>query len=454
MNTKHPRYGLIESFDKHSEFTAGRLERSIRDNRMGVFSLQFFRDGERIFPERVRVDQSSHEFKFGCSLFLLDQFPEAEKNKKYREAFKRIFNCGVAPLYWDTLEPIEGEPRFSAASPNIWRRPALDIVRDYCRENSIRMKGHCLAYNSFNPSWLPDSNRDIKLAFARRAAAIAERYRYDLEDLDVINEMYTVYKNCYKGSGNGMRDLQIVDEDGHEKFCFELAKREFPLTRLFWNEGCFETFGRGEYVGPRSRYYLMLKEQLSRGTPIEGIGMQFHAFTGRDNEIKAAGPLYDPLRLLDIFECYSDFKLPIHISEVSIPSWSNEPEDEEIQAELVERMAALWFSQKYIDAFVWWNLVDGTAYGDENVFHAGLTRNDLSPKPAYEVLDRLINHEWHTSLERSGSGERFEFEGYFGDYDVTFTVGDKEYTKRVRLCKDTTGYDNRLCDYRRTRIEV
>ena len=448
----HSRYALIETFDRHSEFVGGKLDRMTHENRMGVFSLQFFENGERFFPKTVTVKQVGHEFKFGCSLCLLDQFPEAERNKAYREAFKKIFNLGVAPIYWDALEPEEGHPRFSVDSKPIWRRPPVDLVRDYCRENNIRMKAHCLAYNSFNPAWLPDSNRGINTALAKRAAALGERYRWDFEDMDVINEMFWVYKNCYKG--NGMRDFQITDEPDHEKFCFDLAKKEFPCTRLFWNEGCFETFAKGNYVGTRSRYYLMLKNQLAMGTKIEGIGMQFHAFTGKNEEPTAAAPLYDPLRQLDIFDCYSDFRLPVHLSEVSIPSWSNEPEDEEIQAELVERLVRLWFSQKYVDAFIWWNLVDGTAYGNENVFHAGLMRNDLSPKPAYEVIDRLANREWHTGFERSGESERFEFEGYFGDYEVSFVKDGREYTRKVRLFRDTTGYDNRLCDYRVTRIDI
>ena len=449
----HPRYGLVDIFDKNSEFVGEKIDRNIRENRMGVFSLQFFdRKGQRIYPDTVSVKQTSHEFKFGCSLFLLDQFPEAERNKTYREAFKKVFNCGVVPIYWDTLEPEEGKPRFEADSPNIWRRPALDILRDYCVENGIHMKAHCLAYNSFNPAWMPDSNRDINIALAKRVAALGERYRYDFEDMDVINEMYTVYKNCYKG--NGMRNFQITDEPDHEKYCFDLAKREFPNTRLFWNEGCFETFGRNEYVGTRSRYYLMLKEQLARGTKIEGIGMQFHAFTGKENELSAAGPLYNPLRLLDIFDRYSDFGLPIHISEVSIPSWSNEPDDEQIQAELVERLVRLWFSQKYVEAFIWWNLVDGTAYEGENIFHAGLMRNDLSPKPAYEVIDRLVNREWHTEFTRSGKDERFAFEGFYGDYDITFTVDGERFTRPLRLFRDTTGYDNRLCDWRISRVNI
>lgn len=452
--SNHPRYPLIRNFDRHDHYIREKLTRDIRENRMGTFSLAFTDEtGKRIYPQSVTVKQKNHEFKFGCSLFLLDQFPEPEKNTAYRAAFRKIFNYGVAPLYWDTLEPEMGNPRFASDSKPIWRRPPLDTVRDYCKENNIRMKGHCLAYNSFNPAWMENDNRLLKIQLTKRAEALGERYRFDFEDMDVINEMFTVYKNCYKG--NGMRNFQITDETDHAKFCFDLAKRNFPCTRLFWNEGCFETFG-ADYTGTRSRYYLMLREELSRGTQIEGIGMQFHAFTGKDDEITTAGRLYNSLRAIDIFDCYGTFGLPIHLSEVSIPSWSNDPDDEAIQAELVERMVTLWFSRKQVESVVWWNLVDGTAYGGENVFHAGLMRNDLTPKPAYEVLDRLINRTWHTEFTRQGTenGEDFYFDGFYGDYDVTFVHEGKEYTDSVRLYRDTTGYDNRLGDFRLTKIQL
>ena len=134
---------------------------------------------------------------------------------------------------------------------------------------------------------------------------------------DVINEMYTVYRNTY---GESFRNYPICDEPGHEKWCFDTAKRFFPNTRLFWNEGCYETFGGAQYTGDKSRYYLMLKRWLAEGAPIEGIGMQFHAF-GSSEEI------YNPYRAMDVFRLYSEFKLPIHLSEVSIPSYSNEAEE-------------------------------------------------------------------------------------------------------------------------------
>ena len=46
----------------------------------------------------------------------------------------------------------------------------------------------------------------------------------------------------------------------------------------------------------------------------------------------------------------------------------------------------------------WWNLGDGTAYENENKALGGLLDKDMNPKPAYQALDKLINHEWKTNL--------------------------------------------------------
>ena len=161
----------------------------------------------------------------------------------------------------------------------------------------------------------------------------------------------------------------------------------------------------------------------------------------------------NPLKLLDAFERYGDFRLPISVSEISIPSFGYDSEDEELQAELTKRLFKLWFGRKYVDSIVWWNLADETAFGDENRFHSGLIRNDCTEKPVYRVLDSLINQEWRTNLNGNANGT-FYFTGFYGDYEVEATCGGKTVKKTVRLYKDNTGYDNRKRDFRVKNIIV
>ncbi len=432
---------LVAGFDKYDYYLNQKLDRDIEENRKGQFVIRLTdKDGNGIENAEVRVRQLTHEFKFGASLFHLDQFPDSERNAAYKEKFKKIFNYAVAPLYWDTLEPTEGKPRFAKDSEFISRRPPIDSIAEFCTENDVRLKGHCLIYNSFQPKWISEHNREIKIQIDNRLRAISERYGNLFEDADVINEMTYVYKNCYPGGGT--RNLQITDERDHEKWCFDICKKYFPHTRLFWNEGMEETFG-GEYKGNRSFYYMMIEKLLSEGVDVQGIGMQYHAFSGIDILKRSV----NPLRIIDAFDCYGEFGLPIHMSEVSIPSYSNDEAAEELQAELTKRLFKLWFGRKNCEAIVWWNIADNTAYADENRFHAGLIRNDCTEKKVYKELDKLINSEWKTAFSAKASNE-LRFSGFYGDYEITVKFNGKEYVKNFSLHRDNTGYNNKLCDFR------
>ena len=49
-------------------------------------------------PVRVRLNR--HEFKFGCALFLLDQFGDEHRNRLYREKFAQIFETNKQMTHW------------------------------------------------------------------------------------------------------------------------------------------------------------------------------------------------------------------------------------------------------------------------------------------------------------------------------------------------------------------
>ncbi len=444
---------LLNSFDKYFPYSDAKMQRDIDEHRKGPFVLKITdAEGAPLAGVRVKAKLKKHEFKFGCVPFMLDGYQEDAKNALYRRAFTDVFNYAIMPLYWDTLEPIEGQPRFTEDAPHIHRRPQLDKVQTFCRENGMRMKGHCLMYNSFNPDWMPREHRALKLAVDRRTRALAERYGDDMEDLDVINEMFTVYKLAY-GDGT-TRNYPITDDRDHAAWCFRTAQKYFSNSNLYWNEGCIETFGTGggQYCGDKSVYYLMLKRHIAEGVPIGGIGMQFHAYFDKEWMPQA---LFNPVRMFDVFETYEEFGLPIQISEVSLPTWEGGEELEGVQAALLRRMYRLWFGRRRMDAIVWWNLADGTAYGTENKFHAGLLHEDLSPKQSYTALVDLIQNEWTTEVDmQTGEDGTVLFSGFYGDYDVQVYGGEQTHREQVCLFRDRVGYHHRTGGLREQSIMV
>jgi hypothetical protein len=211
---------------------------------------------------------------------------------------------------------------------------------------------------------------------------------------------------------------KFYDAPDFLEWCYKQANRYFPNNQIAVNESTEEVWG--QVCRPNAMYYSYVENLILKGAKIDAIGMQFHAFGG----VEKADMIFNPVRAFDIFDMYSRFGLPIHLSEVSIPSYGNDEEGEETQKELCRRMFSLWFSRKNIEAIIWWNFVDGTAYGDENKYHAGLLRNDMSEKPAFKAIKELIGKEWHTELcGETDSDGKISFCGFYGDYDVTVTDG-------------------------------
>ena len=150
---------------------------------------------------------------------------------------------------------------------------------------------------------------------------------------------------------------------------------------------------------------------------------------------------------------YANLINHLQVTEITIPSYSNEDIDEEIQAKLIEYLYTVWFSHPAMEQIIYWNLVDGYAYVSnptpekirnsqgnmtvgENVYYGGLLRFDMSPKPAFETLDRLINEKWHTELCGSAEGGSFEFLGFYGEYEIEIKTEEKTVTKKISLSKN------------------
>ena len=146
--------------------------------------------------------------------------------------------------------------------------------------------------------------------------------------------------------------------------------------------------------------------------------------------------------MYEVMDRYSDFDKPLQITEITIPAYSNEPEDEAIQAEILKNLYSIWFSHPNMEAIVYWNLAEGylgpiadMAVG-ENRFYGGFTRFDFSKKPAYDVLYDLIHKQWHTCVQaETGNTNEMQFRGFYGNYDLEITVNGKTVHKNISTDK-------------------
>ena len=397
-----------------------RIDAGIRQNRMCDVTLRVVDPVGRPVPGvRLELRQLSHDFRFGCNCFMLDE-GTPQQQAQYAQLFAQLFNLTVVPLYWSDLEPQEHQLRFAPDSPRIYRRPPLDKVLDWCAQHNIEPKGHPLVWYRFWPEWARGSEQHIRELLDRRIGQIARHVGQRITQWDVVNEAFDLPHDSPLP-----RDFVFR--------AFEEAARHLPPTaKLFYNEAIHNSFEhyRREY----SMLYLLLKDLLARGARLDGIGIQFHFWSPPEKAAARGRTLLDPAYHLRVLDLYGEFARPIHISEISIPTWS----DESLQAALVRGLYRTWFSHPSVQAIIWWNLPDGGAEtGNENNLGIGLLTPDYTPKAAYRALDELINHEWRTNaaLTTDPTGQA-PCRLFPGEYELTLTTAGRCTTHKAHLRGD------------------
>lgn len=408
-----------------------RIKDGIEQNRKGDFKIRFIdKDGNPLRNTEVKFNQKSHEFKFGAHIFMLDEFEKAEDNTKFRELFKEYFNLATVPFYWDGLEPEKNKPRYDKDSAKVYRRPAPDLCMQYCEQNGIDTKLHCLVYDKFTPDWLPKDNMaEMERLYEKRFKEISERYTGRMVEFEVINETLQTY--LWKN------DSVITSKKDLNEWAFALAKKYFPDETLVINEGAVNVDIADK--GIWSAYYLEIENALLKGVPIDKIGIQHHIFTGatsKTDEHYERAVQNEHLRFADpevsfkMLDTLGKFGLPLELTEVTIPTFGEGEEFEELQAEILKLLYSVWFSHPLVDTVVYWNQVDGYCYVEnenwnENNCRGGLFHHDLTPKKSAHMLRKLITEEWHTEGTLTTDEDGYiEFRGFFGDYE--FDVDDEK----------------------------
>ena len=433
---------VYELFESQKDFYENTVSEGIERNRKGDGKITVRgSDGKPIRNARIRLTQKNHEFRFGANLFMLEELETEEKNERYKECFAELFNMATLPFYWRDLEPERGKQRYGKDSPKIYRRPATDLCIEFCEKHGIEPREHALAYEQMFPEWLRgESTEVVKRELERRYAEIAERYRERIPTIEITNEMI------------GWWDRGVTDfynDPDYIPYCFKLAEKYFPNNELCINEAT--RFCWTDWCSIRSAYFSYIENAILKGARIDAVGMQYHIFHDQYSE--------DYYKLLDLkglyrhMELFAKFGKPLEITEITIPSYSREAEDEKLQADILERLYSLWFSHPSVKQIVYWNVVDGYAHlwtqdreaikasqGDmtlgENTYHGGLLRFDMSPKPAYYRLKKLLFERWHTDAEAltNAHGEA-AFRGFYGEYELEIEADGRLYKKSLSLSK-------------------
>ncbi len=383
------------------------------------------RTGKAVSGAEIQVEQTRHAFLFGCNIFMWGRVGDEEGEAEYRRRFADVFNFATLPFYWWTYEPKRGEPIHDRIEP----------AARWCKEQGITCKGHPLAWNYAEQRWLPDDSQEILDLQLARIDDCVTRFRGLIDIWDVVNEATHFDRPEFKRRAPKLTAMWA--EVGQLEFtrkCFQPARQANKQATLLIND---------YRVDPA---YAKLIEGLvdDEGKPLyDVIGIQSHQHGGT----------WTNRKIWEVCERFARFGVPLHFTETTIVSgqrgwrrsdrgqtWDTTPEGEAYQARDVERFYTMLYSHPSVEAITWWDFTDRHAWQRAP---AGFLRKDMSPKPAYETLRKLIKEEWwtRTNVETNSDGVAC-FRGTLGDYKVTVTPPDREpVTLTMALIR---GEDNKL----------
>lgn len=187
---------------------------------------------------------------------------------KHAQILKKHFNSLTAEnvMKPETIQPEEGEFNFNGG----------DKIRDFTKENEMIMRGHTLVWHSQVPDWFFEDEKgnlvSKKVLLERMRNHIEKtmkHYKGDIDSWDVVNEVIKPSSD----ETNGLRNsswYQIAGID-YIKEAFIHANKIDPGANLYIND-----YSLLSDPAKRDIMYNLVKELLTEGIPIDGIGMQGH----------------------------------------------------------------------------------------------------------------------------------------------------------------------------------
>ncbi len=391
-----------------------RAKQNIEKHRKTDFSIQLKGlDRNDLKNIEIDVQQTSHDFLFGCIIFdLVNHGRGPENEEAFKSAFQKLFNFAVFPFYWAGYEVEQGETN---------KEKIMEVAR-WCNQNGITTKGHPLVWTheAGTPRWLNDySTAETKVLLQKRVEDIVSGCKKEIEIWDVINEViHTVnwdvaMKENRSGADNRYTGKDLMsDKIDFIDSCFRWAQNANPDAHLIINE-----FNIVANESSRQQFYEVVEKLMKKGTPVSGLGIQMH-------EPNQGRYYYSPQQIWDTYNRYAEFNLPLHVTEFIPVSNGDSLKGiyktgvwtEQEQADFSEMVFTLSFGHPKLASVNWWG------FSDKNIWQegGGLVDDNLEPKPVYRTLDRLINHEWKTNIRGLKPDKRgnISFRGFKGDYQV------------------------------------
>ena len=255
--------------------------------------------GDGMLVDGFLRDSFSNNFKIGTAITA----NRITENDLSAQIAKAQFNS-ITPEYElkaDQIAPVEGVFNFVEA----------DRIVDWAIANNMEVRGHALVWHEATPAYFYEGTpAQIRARLENYITTVVNHFKDRIKIWDVVNEVTSV--DIFNGDdGVGpYRDTPWFNAVGSDyiEWAFNAARAADPEAQLFLSD--YET----ENPIKRAWTIEIVRNLISKGVPINGVGHQFHlqlntdpaqtlaAITAVDNEF--AG-LINHVTELDV-SCYQD----------------------------------------------------------------------------------------------------------------------------------------------------
>jgi endo-1,4-beta-xylanase len=162
-------------------------------------------------------------------------------------------------------------------APGVYDFSACDALLHYARANNMQMRAHTLVWYAKNPAWMEDAlaKPNAEQQLTGYIAAVMTHYKGRMQSWDVVNEAI----KPEDGRADNLRNTLWLKRFGpsYIDIAYHAARAADPDALLVYNDWGFEL---GAPANDRFRAATLnfLEGALSRGVPIQALGMQGHLF--------------------------------------------------------------------------------------------------------------------------------------------------------------------------------
>ncbi len=281
--------------------------------------------------------------------------------------------------------------------PDEFNWDMADRYVKFCRENGQDFRWHTLVWHNQSPAWVFEDGAGNKVSkevleerLKKYIFAVGERYRDVVCSVDVVNECISDKKFTLRDGADMSKWFDILGPEYIDK-AFFWAKEAFPKASLVINDYNLEMI-----EGKRRGMYELVKGMLSRGVPVDTVGLQMH--------INIQNPPISEIE--ETIELFGKLGLNVIVTEMEVSAYldkdfSNPDPRREYTAgfleEQAERYRALFecfrkeAKKGYLKDVVLWGITDRFSWKN-NFPSPGRTDAPLlfdreaKPKPAFDAL--------------------------------------------------------------------